>query len=116
MQTRARAKVGEYRLALGPPTRDATMGHQGKQSDKGKPVEGKGWGVLLGHADKGKPVEGKGWGVHFGRWPSDTGRQGKHADKGNLVEGEGKGGEPKHKPKAKRVWTVEAKMRPKDLG
>ena len=35
------------------------MGHQGKYADKGKPVEGKGWGVLPGHADKGKPVEGK---------------------------------------------------------
>ena len=75
-------------------------GHQGKQADKGKLVEGKGWGVLPGHADKGKPVEGKGWGVHIGRWPSDTGRQGKRADKGQLVEGEGKGGEPEHKPKA----------------
>ncbi len=76
-------------------------GHQGKQADKGKPVEGKGWGVLPGHADKGKPVEGKGWGVHHAHWPSDTGLQGKHADKGKLVEGEGKGGEPEHKPKAK---------------
>ena len=76
-------------------------GHQGKHTDKGKPVEGHRWGVLPGHADKGKPVEGKGWGVHHAHWPSDTGLQGKHADKGKLVEGEGKGGEAEHKPKAK---------------
>ena len=79
-------------------------GHQGKQADKGKPVEGKGWGVhhaqwpsdtgLQGkHADKGKPVEGKGWGVQHAHWSSDTRLQGKHADKGKLVEGEGKGRE-----------------------
>ena len=104
-------------LGSGTSHKGCDKGHQGKHADKGKPVEGKGWGVLPGHADKGKPVEGKGWGVHPGRWPSDPGRQGKHADKGKLVEGEGKGGEPEHKPKAKGWAQWKPKSgRPKDLG
>ena len=79
-------------------------GHQGKQADKGKPVEGKGWDVLPGHADKGKPVEGKGWGVHHAHWPSDTGLQGKRADKGKLVEGvRARAARPNTSPKSRGV-------------
>ena len=96
-------------LGSGTSHKGCDKGHQGKHADKGKPVEGKGWGVLPGHADKGKPVEGKGWGVHHAHWPSDTGLQGKHADKGKLVEGEGKGGEAEHKPKSKGC----AQLKPK---
>ena len=81
-------------LGSGTSQKGCGKGHQGNCADKGKLVEGKGWGVLPSHADKDNPVEGKGWGIRIGCWPSDTGRQGKRADKGKLVEGEGKGGEP----------------------
>ena len=91
-------------------------GHQGKHADKGKLVEGKGWGVLIGHADKGKPVESKGLGVHIGRWPSDTGRQGNHSDQGKLVKGEGKGRRARTEAQSQGVGTVEAQIRPKYLG
>ncbi len=49
-------------LGSGTSPKGCDKGHQGKHADKGKPVEGKGWGVPPGHADKGKPVEGKGLG------------------------------------------------------
>ena len=49
-------------LGSGTSHKGCDKGHQGKHADKGKRVEGKGWGVLPGHADKGKPVEGKGLG------------------------------------------------------
>ena len=98
MQTRARGKVGEIPLGSGTSHKGCDKGHQGK------------------HADKGKPVEGKGWGVHPGRWPSDTGRQGKRATKGKLVEGEGKGGEPEHKPNAKGREQWKPKSVQTDLG
>ena len=101
MQTRARARAGEYHLALGPPTRDATRATKASIQTRASLLKASSGVYFL--ADKGKPVDGKGWGVHLGRWPSDPGRQGKHADKGKLVEGEGKGGEPEHKPKA-RGW------------
>ena len=97
----AMAIDGKYHMALGPPARDASRATKASKQTKGKPVEGKGWGVLPGHADKGDLVEGKGWGVHHAHWPSDTGLQGKHTDQGKPVEGEGKGGEAEHKPKAK---------------
>ena len=43
-------------LGFGTSHKGCDKGHQGKQADKGKLVEGKGWGVLPGPADKGKPV------------------------------------------------------------
>ncbi len=49
-------------LGSGSSHKGCDKGHQGKHADKGKLVEGKGWGVLPGHADKGKPVEGNGLG------------------------------------------------------
>ena len=101
MQTRARARVGEYHLVLGPPTRDATRATRASVHTRASQLRQKGWGAHPGHADTGKPVEGKVWGVHPRSWPSDKGLQGKHADKGKPVEGKGKGGEPEHKPTAK---------------
>ena len=70
--TRAATGKGKsWGIPLGSETshKGCDKGHQGKRADKGKPVQGKGWGVLPGHADKGNLVEGNGWGCTS--WPLD---------------------------------------------
>jgi hypothetical protein len=101
MQTRARARAGEYHLALGPPTTDATRATKASIQTRASLLKATAGVYFLAMQTRACPWRARAWGIHLGRWPSDTGRQGNHADKCKLVEGECKGGEPEHKPKAK---------------
>ena len=96
MQTWAVARLGEYHLALGPPTRDATRATKASMQTRAILLKARVGVYFLAMQTRGILWRAMAWGIHFGRWPSGTGRQGKHADKGKLVEGEGKGGKPEH--------------------
>ena len=94
MQTRARARAGEYHLALGPPTRDGTRATKESMQTRASVLKARAGVYFLAMQTRASPWRARVGVYVLAHWPFDTGREGKHADKGNLVDGEGKGGEP----------------------